>query len=115
MKMSEWDKLWNSDTRKEVWTAEHDWFIGDWVAEVKAEGDRLNREGLEHYAIAVEYYEKLEAIKTYLKEGKMVIYDPYNRYSAQFITHTQGMLLLAKLLEILEDLEFTTNSEEVAE
>jgi len=66
--MSEWDKLWNNDIRKEVWTAEHDWFIGDWVAEVKTEGDRLKKEGLEHYAIAVEYYECLETIKKIVDE-----------------------------------------------
>ena len=66
--MTEWDKLWNSDIRKEVWTAEHDWFIGDWIAEVKTEGNRLKKEGLEHYAIAVEYYERLEAVKEVFNE-----------------------------------------------
>lgn len=49
-----------------------------------------------------EITKKLEAIKTHLIENKMVVYDSFNRYSAQIITHTQGMLLLAKVLEILE-------------
>jgi uncharacterized protein YcaQ len=55
---------------------------------------------------------KLKAIKTYLIEKKMVIYDPYDRYSAQIITHTQGMLLLSKVLEVLEDSEFKEKCEE---
>lgn len=38
----------------------------EWLKEVKAEGDRLNREGLEHYAIAVEYYDKLEVVRKHL-------------------------------------------------
>lgn len=37
----------------------------DWLNKVKAEGDRLQKEGLEHHAIAVEYYESLEAVKKY--------------------------------------------------
>lgn len=36
-----------------------------WLEKLKAEVDRLNKEGLEHHAIAVEYYEKLEAVEKY--------------------------------------------------
>jgi len=39
-----------------------------WLEKLKAEFDRLQKEGLEHHAIAVEYYEKLEAIKTYAQD-----------------------------------------------
>ncbi len=40
----------------------------DWLNKVKAEGDRLQKEGLEHHAIAVAYYEKLEAIKKLVEQ-----------------------------------------------
>ena len=38
-----------------------------WLEKLKAEYDRSEKEGLEHYAIAVEYYEKLEAVKSFLE------------------------------------------------
>ena len=46
--------------------------LNAWLEKLKAEYDRSEKEGLEHYAIAVEYYEKLEAITTFLKD---TIYD----------------------------------------
>ncbi len=42
-----------------------------WLEKLKAEFDRLNKEGLEHHAIAVEYYEKFVAVKkgiTHIKD-----------------------------------------------
>lgn len=38
-----WEELWDEEKRKEVWSAKRDPFVGDWVKEVKAEGD-LNLE-----------------------------------------------------------------------
>ena len=70
-----WEELWKKKPEsfyKRLNTYGHYFEAGAverFFEQVKAEGDRLKKEGLEQYAIAVEYYEKLEAIKTWLKDA----------------------------------------------
>ena len=71
--MSEQNDIWDkkplrfSTAGLEGQGAYHAGNMDAWLEKVKAELVRSNQEGLEHYAIAVEYYEKLEAIKTHFK------------------------------------------------
>ena len=64
-----------------------------WLEKLKAEGDRLQKEGLEHHAIAVEYYEKLEAVKELNRE-----YDARPIYELDLVQFHNFRAKLWKLL-----------------
>lgn len=81
-----WDELWENQPKKKDYTYRINTGIGGgelegvrmhgyldselnpWLTKVEAEGDRLQEEGLEHHAIAVAYYEKLEAITRWFND-----------------------------------------------
>lgn len=62
-----------------------------WLEKLKAEFDRSQKEGLEHHAIAVGYYEKLEAVKKELK----------HHYDARYaIFADEALSNIKKILEV---------------
>jgi len=66
-----------------------------WLVKVKAKGNRLREEGLEHYAIGVEYYEKIEAVKTWMETIEQ---RPYT-FNETIMVHMSEMAELEKILE----------------
>lgn len=83
----------------------YDWRVTDKVDELREKAEKWDHvvaQSSKDFVHVTETLRKLEAIRTYLKDNNMVVYDSFNRYSAQIITHAQGALLLAKVLDILE-------------
>ena len=91
-----WDEMPKFTDYGSVMWEEHGIATERWLEKLKAEGDRLQREGLEHHAIAVKYYEKLEAVKTWIEN----YIDPYLEEDESNITlfRSEG-LELKKILE----------------
>lgn len=65
---STWDILWGFWDAGKVDPFALENCFPDFIKKIRAEGDRLQREGLEQHAIAVEYYEKLEAVKVLIHD-----------------------------------------------